>query len=363
MLALDAAAAAAQPRYFRLAKNLVGVQFPLMKLAPASVLVAAAPPNAPLIETSSGTMGLALAIVAAKLGRSLTLVMPPLSQSLALQLAALGRTEIVTVRGDQNARLARLWAMLASQPALHWTDQYSNPLVPAAYESVGFDLAELGIDTVVAPVGSGGSAVGIIQSLRKMRPRARLVAVDTLNSILFGRPDGPRCIPGIGNSLMPTQLDHSLFDTIHWLSDALYAAHARRLARNDGLFIGPSGAGALKVAQWHAIRDQLPRMPRYSRTRVTGTSIRYFDVMKAVTTLLPSSSTCERPSALTHRPRIKILGSWPTGAGGKFLSRYVDRLQSPFFGAANCRAIRSCPCRGFFGRDGGGLGQAKLENS
>jgi cysteine synthase A len=254
-LSADWAEAAAEPRYLRFADNVIGVQFPLMKLAPARSLVAAAPAGAPLIESSSGTMGLALAIVAARLGRPLTLVTPPLTQSLKHHLRALGRTRIVEVRGDQRLRLERLHAILTREPTFHWTEQYSNPLVVAAYRPVGSALAKLGVDAVVAAIGSGGSAKGIIAPLRESRPAARLIAVDLPNSILFGRPDGPRRVPGIGNSLMPPSLDHGLVDTVHWLDDVLWFAEARRLARSEGLFIGPSGAGALKVARWHAKRD------------------------------------------------------------------------------------------------------------
>ncbi len=76
-----------------------------------------------------------------------------------------------------------------------------------------------------------------------------------MNSVLFGRPDGPRQTVGIGSSLVAPQLDHSGFDGLHWMSDALMFALARRAGREFGLFIGPTGAAALEAARWHAARE------------------------------------------------------------------------------------------------------------
>lgn len=257
--ASDAASLASRPRYLWLRPNLVAVQFPLMKLLPARALVAAAPGASALIESSSGTMGLALATVAAPLGIPLTLVTPRLSHALRTHLGAIGSTRLIEVDGDQNERLERLAAELARTPSLHWTRQYSNPAVPAAYASVAADLARLEIDSVVVPVGSGGCATGLVSHLRRSRPAARLIVVDAMNSVLFGRPDGKRLTSGLGNSLVPANLVHRLVDTVHWMSDLALSMEARNAMKKHGLFIGPTGAGALRAALWHADADPASR--------------------------------------------------------------------------------------------------------
>ncbi len=245
-----------EPRLLRLRDNLIAVHFPLLKTAAARALVAARPNDgAGLIETTSGSMGIALASEAAAVGSPLTLVTPPLASALRVHLRALGQTRVVEVDGNQQVRLEQLAAEVAANPALHWTKQYTNPLVPAAYEPFGAMLAGLGVGAVTAAVGSGGSAIGIARGLHKQRPHARLIVVDAVNSVLFGRPDGSRLVPGIGNSLIPAHLEHQLVDVVHWMGDELMMAEARRLAAHEGLFVGPTGAAALKVARWHAARD------------------------------------------------------------------------------------------------------------
>lgn len=252
------AAALAMPHKVRLGANLTGLLFPLMKLLPAFRLVEAAAPGCGIIETSSGTMALALGMVCAAAGRPVTLVTPPLEASLERHLRSFGQTTLVTVAdrdepgGNQAARLRVLQSILSNQPSLVWTRQYENPLVPASYEPVGQLVAEAGIDCVVASVGSGGSAQGIARGLRRHRPYARLIGVDPGNSVLFGRPDGPRTFPGMGNSILPGLLDRATFDEVHWLSDRIIAQVTRDASREMGLLLGPSGGAALHVARWWA---------------------------------------------------------------------------------------------------------------
>lgn len=254
-VASSPAALTSLPRFLRLGPNLLAVQFSLMKLLPAEALVSAAPAGAPLIETTSGTMGIALAIAAAHHRRNLTLVTPVLDEHTRDQLLALGCTRLVEVAGDQLARLDELRAVMDDNRSLHWTNQYGDPLVASAYAPAGDQLARLGVNLLVTPVGSGGSARGMIEPLRRSRPDARLIAVDAMNSVLFGRPNGDRRTPGIGSSIVPEQLDRSAFDQVHWLTDPAIWSLTSATARNSGLFIGPTGAASLHVARWHAARS------------------------------------------------------------------------------------------------------------
>jgi len=242
----------AEPRVFRPLPNLVVVWFPLMKIAPARAMVAAAPAESDLIETSSGTMGLALAMVAAAAKRKLTLVTPVLAPLIHAQISALGEAKIIEVDGNQEGRLQRLEEELVRNPNLHWTRQYESKAVVSAYAPFAHTLAHLKIDAVVAAVGSGGSAAGFIGPLRRVRKHAELIAVDCANSILFGRPDGKRRTSGIGNSILPVHLDQSLFDYVHWFGDGALAGATVSIARERGWFLGPTGAGVLKAAEWHA---------------------------------------------------------------------------------------------------------------
>jgi cysteine synthase A len=85
-----------------------------------------------------------------------------------------------------------------------------------------------------------------------LQPDLRAVAVDTPGSVLFGQRDAPRRIRGLGNSLMPPNLDHSAFDEIHWVSDREGFAATRALHRRHALYMGPTSGAAWLVAQWKA---------------------------------------------------------------------------------------------------------------
>jgi len=246
--------AAAMPRYLRLAPNLIAASFPLMKILPATALVNAAPPGVPIADTSSGTMALSLKLVCAERRIETTFVTPVLPDDLRMHLHALGRTHIVEVDGNQVARLKVLKDVLRDNPGLHWTRQYESELVVASYAPVGFDLAALGADVLAATYGSGGSGTGIIRALRRVQPKAIMVAIDAMNSVLFGRRDGPRLVSGIGNSLRPAVLDHAAVDEVVWASDLFMTSAALHIARNEGHLLGPTGAIALLVGRHYACR-------------------------------------------------------------------------------------------------------------
>ena len=93
---------------------------------------------------------------------------------------------------------------------------------------------------------------GLTRALRRVRPALRAVAVDTHGSVLFGHPDRPRRLRGLGNSITPGNLDHALFDEVHWVSaeDAFRCMVA--LYRETGLFMGATSGAAFLVARWQA---------------------------------------------------------------------------------------------------------------
>ncbi|HEX6967243.1 MAG TPA: pyridoxal-phosphate dependent enzyme [Micromonosporaceae bacterium] len=254
------------PRLVRLGPNLVGAAFTLMKLVPARHILRRAVtdgrlgPNTVIVETTSGTFGLALAMQAALLDRRLILVSDPvIDDNLYRRLRDLGaRIEIcpkpAAVGGYQEARLRRLAQIRADHPDSFCPEQYSNPDNPASYHIVAEHLlATLGhVDCLVGPVGSGGSMCGTVTALRASGEDVHAVAVDTGHSVLFGQPDGPRQLRGLGNSLLPGNLDHRTFDEVHWCSAAEAYAATRELHRRTALFQGPTSGAAYLVARWWA---------------------------------------------------------------------------------------------------------------
>jgi cysteine synthase A len=257
------------PQLVRLRPNLYAAVFTLMKLVPARYILRRAAqrgqlgPSTTVVETTSGTFGLALAMQTALMRRKLVLVSDPvIDESLRRRLEDLGASVDIVPRpapngGYQGARLERLAMLRAELPDTFCPEQYSNPDNPGSYAIVADLLAaSLGqVDCVVGPVGSGGSMCGTVGFLREHQPELRAIAVDTHRSALFGQPEGPRLLRGLGNSLMPANLRHETFDEVHWCSAAEANAATRRAHQQHALFAGPTSGAALLVAEWWAARN------------------------------------------------------------------------------------------------------------
>lgn len=257
------------PRLICLSGGLYATAFVNMKLLPASFILDRARdsklvrPGSVVIETTSGTFGMALAMVCNLRGYRLILIsdpaIDPLLQRRLEDLSA--RVEIVrqpsSEGGFQRARLDRMAELQEEHPGHFWPAQYDNPHNPGAYARLTELLIEsiAQVDCIVGPVGSGGSMCGTVDYLRLLFPHIKAVGVDTPGSILFGQPDTPRMLRGLGNSLMPGNLKHSTFDEIHWVSAAEAFAAARCLHRTHSLFVGPTSGAAYLAAKWWARKN------------------------------------------------------------------------------------------------------------
>ncbi|MEM5461943.1 pyridoxal-phosphate dependent enzyme [Paraburkholderia phytofirmans] len=258
------------PRIVKLSDNLYGASFFLMKLLPARFMLERAveegslKPGGTICESSSGTFGLALAMLAVQYGYKLIIVSDwALDRHLHKRLLELGaHVEIVdrpAERGGlQQARLIRLAKIINDIPNSYWPSQYSNANNPISYGKLSEILIKkLGsIDCLVGPVGSGGSMCGTTRTLRALFPHLHAVGIDTPNSVLFGPPGGkPLELHGLGGAIVPANIDHALFDEIHWLTP-VEAFHAtRRLHRDHGLFLGPTSGAAYRVADWWSFKN------------------------------------------------------------------------------------------------------------
>ncbi|MFG3578664.1 pyridoxal-phosphate dependent enzyme [Micromonospora chersina] len=218
-------------------------------------------PGAPILESSSGTMALGLALVGTLLGHPVHIVTDPRIDDVTLaKLRALGCSvhvvDAMTANGWQGARLNRLAELQAEHTDAFCPRQYYNPQNPLAYAALADELvADLGrVDVLVGAVGSGGSLCGTARALRRAQRAAgiakpvRVIGVDAVGSVLFGQPDQPtRKQSGLGNSLLPGNLHYADIDEVHWLNDHEAFAATRELARDESLFAGNSSGSVYQV--------------------------------------------------------------------------------------------------------------------
>jgi cysteine synthase len=253
------------PRLVQLAPNLWAACFVLMKLLPARHILDCAEaegrldPDTHIIETSSGTFGLALAMIAATRKMRFTLVSDPIIDgTLRRRLLALGvSVEVIQPRHNttiQQLRLDRLNELLAQAPKAFWPNQYGNAENPGAYARLaGFLVRRLGeIDCLVGGVGSGGSMCGTSTYLRSAMPHLQAVGVDSQNSVSFGQIGGPHLLRGIGNWILPRNIDHTVFDEVSWVPDGDAFSAMWALHRDHALYMGATSGAAFLVARWWA---------------------------------------------------------------------------------------------------------------
>lgn len=256
------------PAIVRVSDNLFAAVFVLLKLTLARHLIRQAKERGLLvagghiIESTSGTMGLGLAYACREFACRLTVVGDPvIDEGLRLKLEALGaHVNIVETPlpegGMQGARLQKLHELLAQTPGAFWTQQYDNPDAPHAYYRAAQRIAgSVGpVDFLVAPVASGSSSAGLTRGLQAAGHAARLIAVDTHHSVLFGHTDGKRLLRGLGNSIHPKNMDYSLTEQCHWVSAAEAFKATRELFSAHLLDAGPTSGATYMVARWIARR-------------------------------------------------------------------------------------------------------------
>ena len=213
-------------------------------------------PGDTIVEATSGNTGIGLAFVAAAKGYRCTLVMPDtMSVERRKLLEALGAQLLLTPgpKGIKEAqRVAEEYA--AATPGAWLSKQFDNPAnVKIHRETTAREvIADCGgkLDAFVAGVGTGGTVSGVGEVLKKELPHVIVAAVEPVESqVLKGGQHNPHKIQGIGAGMIPAIYNAAVVDRI---LDAGYddsVNYARRLAKEEGIFVGIS-SGAVT---WAAI--------------------------------------------------------------------------------------------------------------
>lgn len=216
-------------------------------------------PGGTVVEATSGNTGIGLAWLCARFGYRLVVTMPEtMSIERRRLLAAYGAEVVLTPGAEGMAGAVRRAEEIARErPGAFLTRQFDNPANVAAHRATtGEEIwrATKGkVDFFVAGVGTGGTISGVAEVLKLRRPAVRIVAVEpAAAAVLSGGTPGPHAIQGIGAGFVPAVLRRDLLDEVITVTDEESLAMAARLAREEGLLVGPSSgaacAAALKVA-------------------------------------------------------------------------------------------------------------------
>ncbi|MBY0390613.1 MAG: PLP-dependent cysteine synthase family protein [Mycobacterium pseudokansasii] len=291
---------------------------PAMHMVEMARARGALPPGGRIVESTSGSLGLGLALAGQAYKHPVTVVtdtgMEPIVRQL---LAAYGAdvdlvTEPHPVGGWQQARKDRVAQLLAAEPDAWNPDQYNNPDNVAGYQSLALELRDqLGdIDVLVCSVGTGGHSAGVARVLRQFNPQLKLIGVDTIGSTIFGQPAASRLMRGLGSSIYPGNIDYDAFDEVHWVAPAEAVWACRTLAATHFTSGGWSVGAVALVAGWAA--RNFPRHTTIAAIFPDGPQ-RYFDTIYnddycRQHRLLDWRPTLE-PAVIAH-PGEKVVESW-----------------------------------------------------
>jgi cystathionine beta-synthase len=231
-------------------------------------------PGGTIVEATSGNTGVGLALVAAVRGYRVVFVLPDkMSTEKIRLLRAYGARVVVTPSGlppDHPMSHYSVARRLAREiPGAYYPNQYENQANPEAhYRTTGPEIDQDGgpeLAAVVGTVGTGGTLSGVGRYFKEHRPTVRIVAVDPAGSVLGGyfrtkqlTKAVPYQVEGIGEDIVPKSIHFQYMDEFVEVNDQESFQMARRLPREEGLFVGGSSGSAVAGAVRWLSRRPLP---------------------------------------------------------------------------------------------------------
>jgi cysteine synthase B len=200
-----------------------------------------------ILEPTSGNTGISLAMIGARLGHPVRVVMPDNTTAEREQLLRLYGAEIVFSPGSEGSNGAiRLAHELAeADPALHMPYQYGNEANPSVHErTTGPEIVEQvpDVDVFVAGLGTGGTLTGVGRFLKRARPGSRVVAAEPMPGELV------QGLRSLEDGFVPPVLDASVLDDRYLVTSRDALVGVRRLLREEGMLAGFSSGAVISVA-------------------------------------------------------------------------------------------------------------------
>jgi cysteine synthase A len=221
-------------------------------------------PDSIIVEPTSGNQGIGLALVGAVKGYETVIVMPDSVSEERRKLVRHYGARVVLVHdagniGDAIAECSAIAQRMAREnPRVYVPEQFSNPANPAVHRHhTALEIVEQAarpIHGFCSGVGTGGTLSGIGEVLKALNPDIEIWAVEPKNAaILAGGTVGTHLQMGIGDGLIPDNLNTQIYSHICVVTDDQALETARNLARKEGLLAGISAGtnvfAALKLAR------------------------------------------------------------------------------------------------------------------
>ncbi|SQG11737.1 cysteine synthase A [Stenotrophomonas maltophilia] len=216
-------------------------------------------PGDTIVEATSGNTGVALAMVAAARGYKFVATMvETFSVERRKLMRAYGAKVILTPAAERGSGMVRKARELAEQHGWFLASQFANPANPAYHRNTTAaeilrDFAGKRLDYFVSGWGTGGTLTGVGEVLKVARPQTRIIATEPAGAALLKGDDWkPHKIQGWTPDFVPDVLNRDVVDELVTVEDDRAIATARRLAAEEGIFVGISAgatvASALDVA-------------------------------------------------------------------------------------------------------------------
>ena len=221
-------------------------------------------PGGTVVESTSGNLGVALAMACAIKRYRCVIVMDPRTNATNVSMVrALGAevdivTEMNPVDGTfQEARIARVKHLAETIPGAYMPWQYGNPWNAEAHlETTAREICNTfdgGPDAVVAAVSTAGQITGIGTGLRNLGARSKVIGIDVKGSVVFGGVKGKTAVTGMGLAWKPDNLDESVVDEAYLVETAPCFTTVRIIAKRFGVLLGGSSGAALFGAMHKAL--------------------------------------------------------------------------------------------------------------
>jgi len=212
-------------------------------------------PGATIIEPTSGNTGIGLAMVAAVKGYKLILTMPEtMSMERVFILESFGAEVLLTPGGEGMIGAVKKAEELTRQtPGSFIPHQFNNPANPEIHRKTTareiLNAMDGHLDALVAGVGTGGTITGVGEVLKAKIPQVQIIAVEPADSpVISGGEAGPHRIQGIGAGFIPQVLNSDTIDRVMTVTDEEAYGLSKRLAKEEGLFVGISSGAAVCAA-------------------------------------------------------------------------------------------------------------------